>query len=96
MTEFSLFEKIVFLKVTSQLEVNRESESEYSYEFVDKFLVRYKNGSNHLEVYELSSKQGKLIDGVLVGQHNKVKMINIEQFIGNAKKLRMQAVSKTS
>jgi len=60
--------------------LNDEDETDPSYTFVDKFLVRRKEKSDYLEVFELSFNQGKLVDGPSAGHFNKKRRIKIEQF----------------
>ena len=57
--------------------LNDEDETSCAYAVVDKFLVRRKEKSDYLEVFELSFNQGKLVDGLSTGQLDKVRKIKI-------------------
>ena len=85
--------KVVVLN--DEEEINDEEETECKYAVVDKFLVRRKEASDYLEVFELSFDQGKLVDGPSTGQFNIKRKIKIEEFL-QGPILKMQAVSRTS
>ena len=75
---------------------NDEDDTSCTYELINDFLVRRKENSIHLDVFQLGFKNGKLEEDAPVGEFNRMKKIKIEQFLEGSKEFSMQAVSKCS
>ena len=76
--------------------INDADDTRCDYEFVNNFLVRHKDGTELLEVYQLSFKQGKLEEGSSIGEFNKVKTIKIDEFTKESSFVSMQPASRQS
>ena len=76
------------------LNIEDKEPYENKYAFVNKFLVRH-NG-DYLDVYELTFKDGKLVEGESVDHFNKIKRIKLANFIKGDELKRLSTVSRYS
>ena len=76
--------------------INVADDTRCSYALVNNFLVRHNEGTDLLEVYPLSFKQGKLEDGTPTKEFNKVLRIKFDDSMKKSKFECMQAVPRGS